>query len=204
MAVDAGEVFGLLGHNGAGKTTTMKIITAEDAPTRGQVQIGGQNITSNMADAFKLLGYCPQHDALWKNITVREHLECYAAIRGVSYSDIPHVVNMYLSGLQIHEHADKQTYQCSGGTRRKLSFAMAMVGDPKVVLLDEPSTGMDPRSKRFLWDTILASFQGSRGKISPVLRRCVMRFRVLRCDFDDAFDGGSGCVVLARGDHGQG
>lgn len=165
LAVDAGEVFGLLGHNGAGKTTTMKIITAEEAPTRGQVQIGGQNITSNMADVFKLLGYCPQHDALWKNITVREHLECYAAIRGVPRADIPRIVNLYLSGLQIHEHADKQTYQCSGGTRRKLSFAMAMVGDPKVVLLDEPSTGMDPRSKRFLWDTILASFQGSRGAI---------------------------------------
>lgn len=82
LAVDAGEVFGLLGHNGAGKTTTMKIITAEEAPTRGRVQIGGENITSNMNDAFQLLGYCPQHDALWKNITVREHLECYAAIRG--------------------------------------------------------------------------------------------------------------------------
>ncbi|KAJ3650608.1 hypothetical protein Zmor_016696 [Zophobas morio] len=165
LAVDAGEVFGLLGHNGAGKTTTMKIITAEEAPTRGRVQIGGENITSNMNDAFQLLGYCPQHDALWKNITVREHLECYAAIRGVPFGDIPKIVNLYLSGLQIHEHADKQAQQCSGGTRRKLSFAMAMVGNPKVVLLDEPSTGMDPRSKRFLWDTILASFQGSRGAI---------------------------------------
>ncbi|KAI4454722.1 atp-binding cassette transporter subfamily a abca [Holotrichia oblita] len=165
LAVDAGEVFGLLGHNGAGKTTTMKIIIAEEGATRGRVQIGGQCITSNLADAFKLLGYCPQHDALWKNITVREHLECYAAIRGVPKSKISHVVNMYLSGLQIQEHADKQTHQCSGGTRRKLSFAMAMVGNPKVVLLDEPSTGMDPRSKRFLWDTILASFQGTRGAI---------------------------------------
>ncbi|XP_044260177.1 cholesterol transporter ABCA5-like [Tribolium madens] len=165
LAVDAGEVFGLLGHNGAGKTTTMKIITAEEAPTRGRVQIGGENITSNMNHAFQLLGYCPQHDALWKNITVREHLECYAAIRGVPSSDISQVVDLYLSGLQIHEHADKQAQQCSGGTRRKLSFAMAMVGNPKVVLLDEPSTGMDPRSKRFLWDTILASFQGSRGAI---------------------------------------
>lgn len=165
LAVDAGEVFGLLGHNGAGKTTTMKIITAEEAPTRGRVQIGGESITSNMNSAFQLLGYCPQHDALWKNITVKEHLECYAAIRGVPYGDISRLVNLYLSGLQIHEHADKQTHQCSGGTRRKLSFAMAMVGNPKVVLLDEPSTGMDPRSKRFLWDTILASFQGSRGAI---------------------------------------
>lgn len=68
-------------------------------------------------------------------------------------------MDLYLTGLQIHEHADKQTQECSGGTRRKLSFAMAMVGGPKVVLMDEPSTGMDPRSKRFLWDTILASFQ---------------------------------------------
>lgn len=69
------------------------------------------------------------------------------------------MVDLYLAGLQIHEHAGKQSQHCSGGTRRKLSFAMAMVGGPCVVLMDEPSTGMDPRSKRFLWDTILASFQ---------------------------------------------
>lgn len=69
------------------------------------------------------------------------------------------VVDLYLAGLQIQEHAGKQSQHCSGGTRRKLSFAMAMVGGPCVVLMDEPSTGMDPRSKRFLWDTILASFQ---------------------------------------------
>ncbi|CAG9814922.1 unnamed protein product [Phaedon cochleariae] len=165
LAVDAGEVFGLLGHNGAGKTTTMKIITAEEAPTGGRVKIGGECITSNVNSAFQLLGYCPQHDALWKNITVREHLQCYAAIRGVPSRHIPGIIDKYLDGLQIREHADKQTQHCSGGTRRKLSFAMAMVGSPKVVLLDEPSTGMDPRSKRFLWDTILASFQGSRGAI---------------------------------------
>ncbi|XP_011146554.1 ABC transporter A family member 1 isoform X4 [Harpegnathos saltator] len=165
LAVEPGEVLGLLGHNGAGKTTTMKIITAEESATRGRVQIGGHSINTHMSDAFRQMGYCPQHDAQWKNITVREHLECYAAIRGVPWSDIDRIVDLYLSGLQIHEHADKQTQECSGGTRRKLSFAMAMVGGPKVVLMDEPSTGMDPRSKRFLWDTILASFQGGRGAI---------------------------------------
>ncbi|KOX68527.1 ATP-binding cassette sub-family A member 5 [Melipona quadrifasciata] len=176
LAVEPGEVFGLLGHSGAGKTTTMKIIIAEEAATRGRVQIGGHNINSSMTEAFKQMGYCPQHDAQWKNITVREHLECYAAIRGVPWSDIGRVkstnkapcyriVDLYLTGLQIHEHADKQTQECSGGTRRKLSFAMAMIGGPKVVLMDEPSAGMDPRSKRFLWDTILASFQGGRGAI---------------------------------------
>ncbi|KAI4488532.1 hypothetical protein M0802_011535 [Mischocyttarus mexicanus] len=165
LAVEPGEVFGLLGHNGAGKTTTMRIIIAEEAATRGRVQIGGSNIHSHIAEAFRQMGYCPQHDAQWKNITVREHLECYAAIRGVPWGEINKIVDLYLSGLQIHEHADKQTQECSGGTRRKLSFAMAMVGGPKVVLMDEPSTGMDPRSKRFLWDTILASFQGGRGAI---------------------------------------
>ncbi|XP_012225217.1 cholesterol transporter ABCA5-like isoform X2 [Linepithema humile] len=170
LAVDPGEVLGLLGHNGAGKTTTMKIIIAEEAATRGRVQIGGHNINTHMVDAFQQMGYCPQHDAQWKNITVREHLECYAAIRGVPRGDIDRIVDLYLSGLQIHEHADKQTQECSGGTRRKLSFAMAMIGGPKVVLMDEPSTGMDPKSKRFLWDTILASFQvncitGGRGAI---------------------------------------
>ncbi|XP_016838488.1 ATP-binding cassette sub-family A member 5 isoform X2 [Nasonia vitripennis] len=165
LAVEPAEVLGLLGHNGAGKTTTMKIIIAEEAASRGRVQIGGHNINSHMSEAFRQMGYCPQHDAQWKNITVREHLECYAAIRGVPWGDISRIVDLYLSGLQIHEHADKQTQECSGGTRRKLSFAMAMIGGPKVVLMDEPSTGMDPRSKRFLWDTILASFQGGRGAI---------------------------------------
>jgi ATP-binding cassette subfamily A (ABC1) protein 5 len=80
-------VLGLLGHNAAGKTTTLRIITGEIAPTKGSVKIGGIKIASSHSEAFKMLGYCPQHDALWKNVTVREHLECYAAIRGVSVKD---------------------------------------------------------------------------------------------------------------------
>lgn len=165
LAIDTGEVFGLLGHNGAGKTTTMKIIIAEEAASRGRVQIAGYDIASNMHEAFQKLGYCPQHDAQWKKISCREHLELYAAIRGVPSKDIPRLADAFLAGLQMKEHANKRASTCSGGTRRKLSFAMSMVGNPAVVLLDEPSTGMDPRSKRFLWDTILASFQGTRGAI---------------------------------------
>lgn len=83
MSVDAGEVLGFLGHNGAGKTTTMKILTGEIAPTKGQVSIAGYNITNCQSSAFQMLGYCPQHDALWNNVTVREHIELYAAIRGI-------------------------------------------------------------------------------------------------------------------------
>ncbi|XP_039751795.1 ATP-binding cassette sub-family A member 5-like isoform X1 [Pararge aegeria] len=165
LAVHGGEVFGLLGHNGAGKTTTMKIITAEERLSCGTVMLDGQNIDDAQSGPFQMLGYCPQHDALWKNVTLREHIECYAAIRGISKADTPRIVDAYLNGLQIMEHAGKNAEECSGGTRRKLSFALAMVGSPRVVLLDEPSTGMDPRSKRFLWDTILASFQGRKGAI---------------------------------------
>lgn len=84
LAVEPGEVLGLLGHNGAGKTTTMRIITGETAPTRGHVCIGGHAVDTDRRDAYRQLGYCPQHDALWRCLTVREHLEVYAAIRGVS------------------------------------------------------------------------------------------------------------------------
>ncbi|KAH9638909.1 hypothetical protein HF086_004439 [Spodoptera exigua] len=189
LAVEGGEVFGLLGHNGAGKTTTMKIITAEERPTHGSVSIFFQNIDDSQTSAFMMLGYCPQHDALWKNVTIREHIECYAAIRGVSKADTPRIVDAYLNGLQIMEHANKNADECSGGTRRKLSFALAMVGSPRVVLLDEPSTGMDPRSKRFLWDTILASFQMME---SESLSPSPLRSNENSPSLGEADEGGSG------------
>ena len=91
-----------------------------------------------------------------------EHLEAYAAIRGIKEEDVKRLANQFLDGLRIKEHAKKYSKDCSGGTKRKLSYAMAMLGNPKIVLLDEPSTGMDPKSKRFVWDTILASFRVSR------------------------------------------
>uniref|UniRef100_A0A6P7HF40 ABC transporter A family member 1-like n=1 Tax=Diabrotica virgifera virgifera TaxID=50390 RepID=A0A6P7HF40_DIAVI len=129
------------------------------------VQIAGQNIVSSVNAVYQFLGYCPQHDAQWNNLTVKEHLELYSHIRGVPNDVVEDTVNFYLTGLQIEEHKDKHTKDCSGGTKRKLSYAMAMIGNPKIVLLDEPSTGMDPQSKRFLWDTILTNFRGSRGAI---------------------------------------
>ncbi|XP_050432298.1 phospholipid-transporting ATPase ABCA3-like [Adelges cooleyi] len=165
VTVGTGEVLGLLGHNGAGKTSTMKIITTEERETSGKVYLKGHDIRESTDVACKMIGYCPQHDALWSTLTVREHLEIYAAIRGISKDQIQNIVDKYINGLQIAEHEHKQVGHCSGGTRRKLSFALAMIGNPKLVLLDEPSTGMDPRSKRYLWDAIIGSCQGSKGAI---------------------------------------
>lgn len=165
LAVHSGEIFGLLGHNGAGKTTTMKLMTAEETPTRGIVRICGHDVTTDMKKASQLMGYCPQADALWKNITVKEHLKLYAILRGVPSCDIDRVVNAYITGIQMKEHCDKRISECSGGTKRKVSFTISVIGDPCVVLLDEPSCGMDTRSKRFLWNIIMYNFQKNRGAV---------------------------------------
>ncbi|GAB6030175.1 hypothetical protein CHUAL_005851 [Chamberlinius hualienensis] len=165
LAVEKGEVFALLGPNGAGKTSTLRTIVADEVPTRGRVYVAGYDLSKDLKKAIWNMSYCPQHDALWKHVSVKEHLECYAHIRGVKSSMVKSVIKTMMEGLQITEHAGKSTESLSGGTKRKLSYALSMLGDPKVVLLDEPSTGMDPKSKRYLWDTITANFQGSRGAI---------------------------------------
>lgn len=165
LAVQKGEVFGLLGPNGAGKTSALRTVVADEIPTKGRVAVAGYDMATDLKKAIRNIGYCPQHDALWKSVTVEEHLDCYANIRGIKRSMIPKVIRALLEGLQISQHAKKRTEALSGGTKRKLSYAISMLGDPKIVLLDEPSTGMDPQSKRYFWDTIVASFQGERGAI---------------------------------------
>ncbi|XP_060587751.1 cholesterol transporter ABCA5-like isoform X2 [Ruditapes philippinarum] len=166
FAVEAGEVFGLLGPNGAGKTTTLNMMIADVSPDKGKVIVGGYDIRSSMSNAFQAMGYCPQHDALWLEMTLKDHLDCYAIIRGIPEHLIPEVTNFFIDNLKLDEHKMKKAKDLSGGTKRKLSYCMSMLGRPKVVLLDEPSTGMDPQSKRFLWDTISNSFENSnRGAI---------------------------------------
>lgn len=165
-AVNTGEIFGLLGPNGAGKSTTLNMMIAEIAPTKGQVVIGGYDIHSCMSEAFEGLGFCPQHDALWDVVTLKEHIECYANIRGVPKDKIPVLSNYFIQNMKLDEHKNKQAKTLSGGTKRKLSYILSILGRPKIVLLDEPSTGMDPQSKRFLWDTISSCFEGTeRGAI---------------------------------------
>ncbi|KAL8586837.1 hypothetical protein ACOMHN_052713 [Nucella lapillus] len=166
FSVNKGEVFGLLGPNGAGKTTALNMMTADVHPSKGKVMLGDIQVRSNISEAFQNLGFCPQQDPLWESITLSEHLEVYAALKGVPKNEVPAVVDFFVQNLRLEEHRNKHSKKLSGGTKRKLSYAMAMLGSPKIVLLDEPSTGMDPQSKRFLWDTISSSFEGQeRGAI---------------------------------------
>nr|XP_022313180.1 ATP-binding cassette sub-family A member 5-like isoform X3 [Crassostrea virginica]XP_022313182.1 ATP-binding cassette sub-family A member 5-like isoform X3 [Crassostrea virginica]XP_022313183.1 ATP-binding cassette sub-family A member 5-like isoform X3 [Crassostrea virginica] len=166
FAVDDGEVFGLLGPNGAGKTTVINMIVAEMGPTKGRVVVGGHDVQSSMSEAFQMMGFCPQHDALEDLMTLKEHLLLYATLRGVPENKVNDIAEWFIEQLKVQEHANKRSKKLSGGTKRKLSYALSMLGKPRIVLLDEPSTGMDPASKRFLWDTITSSFQDKgRGAI---------------------------------------
>ncbi|RUS76071.1 hypothetical protein EGW08_016175 [Elysia chlorotica] len=148
------ECFGLLGQNGAGKTTTFKMLTGDVMVTGGNAYLKGHDVRNNIKQVQANMGYCPQFDALIDQMTGRETLTMYARLRGVPEANIPVVVNSLIDILMLKPHADKLAGQYSGGNKRKLSTAMALVGDPPFIMLDEPSSGMDPKARRQLWNVL--------------------------------------------------
>ncbi|KAM4561502.1 glucosylceramide transporter ABCA12 [Fundulus diaphanus] len=164
VGIPAGECFGLLGVNGAGKTTTFKMLTGDVSPTIGSAQIRDRE--GRLVDIMECrdkginIGYCPQVDALDDLLTGEEHLYFYARIRGISKREIAGVVNYLLKRLELNYHRNIITDGYSCGTRRKLSTALALIGHPQILLLDEPSSGMDPRTKRHLWKIISEEVKG--------------------------------------------
>ncbi|XP_042053846.1 ABC transporter A family member 1-like isoform X2 [Salvia splendens] len=168
FSVQEGECFGFLGTNGAGKTTTLSMLSGEEYPSDGTAYIFGKDIRSNPKAARQHIGYCPQFDALLEFVTAREHLELYARIKGVPEYELEKVVMENLVEFDLLKHADKPSYALSGGNKRKLSVAIAMIGNPPIVILDEPSTGMDPIAKRFMWE-VLSRLSTRRGKTAVIL-----------------------------------
>ncbi|KAG7503728.1 ATP-binding cassette sub-family A member 12 [Solea senegalensis] len=164
VGIPAGECFGLLGVNGAGKTTTFKMLTGDVSPTDGTAQI--RDWDGQLMDIMECrykginIGYCPQVDALDNLLTGEEHLYFYARIRGISKREIDRVVSYLLRRLELNYHRNIITDGYSCGTRRKLSTALALLGHPQILLLDEPSSGMDPRTKRHLWKIISEEVKG--------------------------------------------
>ncbi|CAI8007469.1 ATP-binding cassette sub-family A member 3 [Geodia barretti] len=154
VAIPTGECFGLLGVNGAGKTTTFNILIGDTAPTSGTAIISGYNIRTDPRKVRQLIGYCPQFDALIERMTGRELLTMFARLRGIPESLISQAVEAEVARLDLSKHASKQCGKYSGGNKRKLSTAIALIGDPPIILLDEPTTGMDPGTRRYLWDVL--------------------------------------------------
>ncbi|XP_041642863.1 ATP-binding cassette sub-family A member 2 isoform X1 [Cheilinus undulatus] len=165
LGVRPGECFGLLGVNGAGKTTTFKMLTGDECTTGGEAFISGNSILKDLLRVQQSIGYCPQFDALFDDLTAREHLELYTRLRGIPWKDQDRVVQWALEKLELSKYADKPAGTYSGGNKRKLSTAIALIGYPSLIFLDEPTTGMDPKARRFLWNLILDIIKTGRSVV---------------------------------------
>uniref|UniRef100_A0A672UDK2 ATP-binding cassette sub-family A member 2 n=1 Tax=Strigops habroptila TaxID=2489341 RepID=A0A672UDK2_STRHB len=164
VGVRPGECFGLLGVNGAGKTTTFKMLTGDESTTGGEAFINGHSILKELLQVQQSLGYCPQFDALFDELTAQEHLELYTRLRGIPWKDEERV-GWALKKLELTKYADKPASTYSGGNKRKLSTAIALIGYPAFIFLDEPTTGMDPKARRFLWNLILDVIKTGRSVV---------------------------------------
>ena len=154
FCVEPGECFGLLGLNGAGKTTTFKCITQEINPDNGKIYINGKDMRNNFSELSSLFGYCPQFDAIFEYLSVYENLKFYSQIKGIKEEYINQVVTAMIDEMSLREFTHKRAGRLSGGNKRKLSVAISFLCNPPIVLLDEPSTGMDPEARRFMWSVI--------------------------------------------------
>ena len=159
MAIQAGECFGLLGPNGAGKTTTIEILEGLLTPTSGEVEILGMTWQAHEQELREWLGISLQETRLSEKLTVRETLQLFA-----SFNHQPNSVPAILEELSLGEKADALVGKLSGGQKQRLAVATALVGNPKILFLDEPTTGLDPQSRRQLWD-IIRQFQQRRGTV---------------------------------------
>ncbi|XP_061580685.1 phospholipid-transporting ATPase ABCA1-like [Cololabis saira] len=165
VGIPPGECFGLLGVNGAGKTTTFKMLTGDTLVTSGEAFLAGKSILREMDQVHQNMGYCPQFDAVNELLTGREHLELYAVLRGVPEGEVCDVAEWGIRKLSLLKYADKRAGSYSGGNLRKLSTALALMGAPPVVFLDEPTTGMDPKARRSLWNCIHSVIKEGRSVV---------------------------------------
>lgn len=154
FGIQRGTVFGLLGVNGSGKTSTLKMLSGEVLPTSGTATINQLDILLEQNKVRRMIGYVPQFDALLDLLTVREHLELYGKLKGLRGADLEASVVQKMRDLRLEEFALRCAGTLSGGNKRKLSVAIALIGNPLLILADEPTTGVDALNRRFLCDTL--------------------------------------------------
>jgi ABC-2 type transport system ATP-binding protein len=154
LTVDRGELFGLLGPNGAGKTTTINILCGLLEPTSGSVEVGGYDVRKEPNRVRKLIGVSPQETAVYPHLTGKENMELFANLHAMSKEKMRKNVNELLQKLSLRDHAKRLAGKYSGGMMRRINLAMSLVNDPEIAFLDEPTVGMDPQSRRAVWDFI--------------------------------------------------
>ncbi|KAK6924977.1 hypothetical protein RJ641_009303 [Dillenia turbinata] len=156
LALPRGECFGMLGPNGAGKTSFISMMIGLTKPTSGIAFVEGLDIRTQMDRIYTSMGVCPQHDLLWETLTGREHLLFYGRLKNLKGPALTQAVEESLKSVNLFNGGvgDKQAGKYSGGMKRRLSVAISLIGDPKVVYMDEPSTGLDPASRNNLWNVV--------------------------------------------------
>ncbi|KAH9775723.1 ABC transporter A family member 7 [Citrus sinensis] len=162
LALPSGECFGMLGPNGAGKTTFISMMIGITRPTSGTAYVQGLDIRTDMDRIYTSMGVCPQEDLLWETLTGREHLLFYGRLKNLKGPALTQAVEESLKSVNLFHGgvADKQAGKYSGGMKRRLSVAISLIGNPKVVYMDEPSTGLDPASRNNLWNVVKRAKQG--------------------------------------------
>jgi len=151
MAVDRGECFGFLGPNGAGKTTTLNVVSGYVMPTSGTVYVRKKDVRTEIDDVHLMSGVCAQENLVWESLTGREHLRFYGRLKSLTGAALEDEVSFRLKQVDLFTAANKKAGEYSGGMKRRLCCACSLIGSPKVIVPDEPSTGLDPKARRDLW-----------------------------------------------------
>ncbi|CAH1443054.1 unnamed protein product [Lactuca virosa] len=173
LALSQGECFGMLGPNGAGKTSFINMMIGLVKPSSGAAYVRGLDIRTDMDGIYANMGVCPQHDLLWETLTGREHLLFYGRLKNLKGTTLTQAVDESLRSVNLFTGgiADKQSGKYSGGMKRRLSVAISLIGDPKVVYMDEPSTGLDPASRKNLWNVVKRAKQNCAIILTRQLKR---------------------------------
>ena len=154
LNIEEGEIFGLLGPNGAGKSTTINILSGILQPTFGSAFVAGYDITEDPGSVKRLIGVCPQHSAYYKYLTGRENIKLFGDLHGMPKALIEERSAHLIEKIGLVEAADRKSSSYSGGMVRRINLAMALINDPEIAFLDEPTVGMDPQSRRATWGFI--------------------------------------------------
>lgn len=178
LEIGKGELFGLLGVNGAGKTTTIKMLSCLVSPTSGDAEVCGHSIVHEPSAVKRLNGVSPQETAVAPNLTVRENLELMCGINGMPVKEQHERADRMIADFSLEEISDSRAKILSGGWCRRLSIAMAIVTDPELIFLDEPTLGLDAIARRELWKHIA----GIKGKKTIILTTHYLEEAEALCD----------------------
>ncbi len=154
LTAEQGEVLGILGPNGAGKTTLVRQITTELRPTSGEIHVLGHDVFAEPSAAKYHLGVMPQEANLFEYLTVSQHLRIFGKLRGLSRKEARSRAEELIEELNLHEHRNVLTMRLSGGLRRRVLVGIAVLARPQLLVLDEPTTGLDTQARRNLWSLL--------------------------------------------------